>query len=80
MPSPMVGRKFGVGTIPTPDPANVTPASGLVAYRLLNPVGLAPYGLMLVQMTDASTLEIEVFPGSTASAGQFDANSHTFVR
>ena len=63
-----------------PDPANVTPASGLVAYRLLNPVGLAPYGLMLVQMTDASTLEIEVFPGSTASAGQFDANSHTFVR
>ena len=23
MPSPMVGRKFGVGTIPTPDPANV---------------------------------------------------------
>jgi len=64
-----------------PDPATVTPASGLVAYRLLNPfMSDQQYGLMLVQMTDASTLQLEVFPGSTASAGQFDANSYTFVR
>jgi hypothetical protein len=64
-----------------PLPVNVSVASGIVAYRLLR-IFDAPtqYGLMLVQMTDASTIKVEVFPGSTASTGQFDSKAFTFVR
>ncbi|MFI5243886.1 MAG: hypothetical protein ACHQQR_01590, partial [Gemmatimonadales bacterium] len=65
----------------SPRPENVSVASGLVAYHLVNPFDGGPQnGLLLVQMTDASTIKIELFPGSTASTGQFDAGAFTFVR
>ncbi|MFI5309635.1 MAG: hypothetical protein ACHQQ3_00260 [Gemmatimonadales bacterium] len=63
-----------------PQPANVSVASGLVAYRLLYTEGRTEFGLMLVQMMTDSVIRIEVFPGSSASTGQFDANVWTFVR
>jgi len=64
-----------------PRPEAVTIASGVVAYKLYSPFdpGFPPYGLMLVQMIDASTIKAEVFVGSV-SATQFDANTVTFVR
>ena len=56
----------------------------MVAYRLYYYVGtpgqIPQLGLLLVQMTDASTIKIELFPGSTAGTGQFDANASIFVR
>lgn len=65
----------------SPRPETVTPANGVVAYHLINPFDGGPQqGLLLVQMTDASTIRIELFPGSTAATGQLDANAYTFVR
>ena len=64
-----------------PRPEMVTIASGLVAYKLYSPfdAGFPPYGLLLVQMIDASTIKAEVFVGSV-SPTQFDAIAVTFVR
>jgi len=67
-----------------PRPETVTVASGMVAYRLYYYVGtpgqIPQMGLLLVQMTDASTIKVEMFPGSTAGTGQFDANAYTYIR
>jgi hypothetical protein len=64
-----------------PRPEQVTVASGLVAYRLYSIFDVAPpYGLMLVQMTNDSTIKVEVFTGTSASATQFDGREVTFVR
>jgi hypothetical protein len=65
-----------------PLPETVTVASGIVSYKLYSPFdpSFPPTGLLLVQMTDASTIKVEYFPGSSASATQFDANAVTFVR
>jgi hypothetical protein len=67
-----------------PRPETVTPASGMVAYRLYYYVGTPgqtpQLGLLLVQMTDAATIKIELFAGSTTGTGQFDANASVFVR
>jgi len=73
----------GVWTIPAdaPRPADVTPASGLVAYRLMYTGSTwLQSGLMLVQLLDDSHLRIEVFEGSQASAGAFDGNARIYVR
>ena len=64
-----------------PRPENVSVSSGIVSYRLYSPFDPGtPTGLMLVQMVSDTQIKIEVFPGSTASSGQFDANAFTFVR
>ncbi|MGH7616578.1 MAG: hypothetical protein ACREPM_05060 [Gemmatimonadaceae bacterium] len=67
--------------VSAPQPDAVTPASGVVAYRLYGIFDKHPlYGLMLVQMTDASTVKAEIFPGSTATTASFDAQAVTFIR
>ena len=65
-----------------PRPETVTPASGIVSYWLYSPFdpNFPPNGLLLVQMTDASTIKVEYFAGSNASATQFTSNAVTFVR
>lgn len=65
-----------------PRPETVTVGSGIVSYKLYSPFDpqFPPTGLLLVQMIDASTIKTEYFPGSSASATQFDANAVTFVR
>ena len=64
-----------------PRPETVTTASGIVAYKLYSPFdpGFPPYGLMLVQMIDATTVRAQVFVGNV-SATAFDAGAVTFVR
>ena len=66
----------------TPRPENVTTASGVVSYLLYSPFdsGFPPTGLMLVQMVTDSQIKVEVFPGTTTTGRQFDANAFTFVR
>jgi len=65
-----------------PRPETVTVASGIVSYKLYSPfdASFPPTGLLLVQMTDPSTIKVEYFAGSSASATQFDASAVTFVR
>ncbi|MFI5311930.1 MAG: hypothetical protein ACHQQ3_11890 [Gemmatimonadales bacterium] len=60
---------------------DVSVASGVVSYRLLNPFDVRPpYGLMVVQMVSDTQIRVEVFVGSAASSGQLDASAFTFVR
>jgi len=71
---------WGIDSTATP-PANISVASGLVAYRLYGIFDFKPlYGLMLVQMVNDSTIKVQVFPGSQATTGQFDGQVATFVR
>ncbi|MBI3504313.1 MAG: hypothetical protein HY059_05685 [Proteobacteria bacterium] len=64
-----------------PRPETVGTANGMVAYHLVNPFDGGPQnGLLLVQMVSDTQIRIELFPGSTASTGQFDTNAATFVR
>ena len=74
---------FAVDTT-APRPETVTVATGPVAYRLYYYVGtpgqIPQLGLLLVQMTDAATIKVELFPGSTAGTAQFDANAYTYTR
>jgi len=65
-----------------PRPETVTPANGIVSYKLYSGFdpNFPPTGLLLVQMTDASTIKAEYFAGSSASATQFTSNAVTFVR
>ena len=49
MPSPMVGRKFGVGAITPPDPANVK------GTRVLGISGIEPAGAGHVQVRTAAS-------------------------
>jgi hypothetical protein len=72
---------WGIDSL-APRPEIVTVASGIVSYKLYSPFDpqFPPTGLLLVQMTDASTITVEYFAGSSASATQFDASAVTFVR
>lgn len=65
-----------------PRPENVTTANGIVAYKLFSQFdrGFPPTGLVLVQLTNDSTIKVEYFAGSAASATQFDGHEFTFVR
>ena len=65
-----------------PDPADVTPATGKVAYRLYNNalrIG-AGNGLLIVQMLGDDRIQIETFPGSTATTAEFTGASLIYVR
>jgi hypothetical protein len=64
-----------------PAPESVTAASGVVSYSLYFTHDAQPrYGTLLVQMLDAATIKVELFVGTSAAAGQFDASAVTFVR
>jgi hypothetical protein len=63
-----------------PDPASVTPATGAVAYAVTPGAFGAPSGVILVQMTAASSIRIEAFPGGTSGAVSFTSNTRTYVR
>ena len=65
-----------------PRPETVTVGSGIVSYKLYSPFdpNFPSTGLLLVQMTDGSTIKVEYFAGSSASATQFGASAVTFVR
>jgi hypothetical protein len=60
-------------------PADVSTASGQVNYRLFYPDG-RPYGLMLVEMTSATQIRVEVLPGSTATSASFSSSARVYVR
>ena len=71
---------WGIDSL-APLPETVTPASGLISYKLYGPFdpNFPPSGLMLVQMLDPATIKIELFPaGSTAT--QFTSNAAVFIR
>jgi len=66
-----------------PDFASITPASGLVVYRLFStgepggPQGTQPIGSLIVQLTDGTHLKVEAI----ATAGTaFSPNARTYVR
>ena len=69
-----------------PDFAAITPASGLVTYRLLNtgepggPPGTQQLGLLLVQLLDAQHLRVEVVNTQLSSTGTFSGQAVTYVR
>lgn len=65
-----------------PRPETVTVGSGLVRYKLYSQFdpGFPPVGVLLAQMTNDSTIKVELFTGSAASATQFDGREITFVR
>jgi hypothetical protein len=65
-----------------PRPETVTPASGVVPYLLYSQFdkGFPPYGLLLVQMTNDSTITTELFVGEQTTRRQLDAGAHTFIR
>lgn len=61
----------------TPDPATVTTASGLVKYELMR----SPTAVLLVEMQDARTIQVEVFPNKTKSqVSDFTEAAQTYVR
>lgn len=71
-----------------PDPAAVSPASGVVAYQLYQkepPVSEGEgrgrlLGLMIVQMVDGTHIRVEVFPGSQAATAVFTTAAFTYTR
>ena len=63
-----------------PDPAQVSVASGKVAYRLLYLGDNSRAGLMIVQVLDEVRIKVQVFPGSTADAADFDASALVYTR
>jgi hypothetical protein len=69
-----------------PDPKDVTLATGKVAYRLANGNGFGgtpsttEEGLLIVQMQDESTIEVEAFWPSQASDASFDASAQIYTR
>lgn len=75
----------GVYAIPdaAPRPADVSQATGKVAYRLYYPhtePGGPAVGLLLVQLTAADTIRVELFPGSQALDAEFTAASYLYTR
>lgn len=72
----------GIWTIPddAPRPEEVAMASGLVRYRLLYTQSKDQSNLMLVRMFAPESIRVEVFPGATADAADFDGNAQIYVR
>ena len=70
----------------TGDFSGVTPASGVVVYRLLNtgepggPPGTSQLGLLVVQMLDPQRIRIELVPDQLARTASFSANAQFYVR
>ncbi len=70
----------------SPDFQNVTPSSGVVAYRLLNtgepggPPGTTQMGLLLVEMLDAARMRVEAVRETIATTAVFTGNAQVYVR
>ena len=65
-----------------PDFAQVSVASGKVAYRLLYLDESFPTrsGLLIVQLLDDTRIKVQVFPGSSASDGDFTSAALIYTR
>jgi hypothetical protein len=63
-----------------PDFRTVTPASGKVAFHGTPTLGLIGPSWVLVQLTDATHLTIEVFPDGPAAPTAFTATAQGYVR
>lgn len=72
----------GVLRIPStdPDPATVSMASGLVAYRGTPAQGSIAAGWMLVQMLTDERIRVEHFSGATTRPTAFTGAAHEYVR
>ena len=72
---------LGVYGVPaeTADFSTVTPASGVVTYRLLSPEGTDQQGLLIVQMVDTTHIRVEAFRGGGTSAS-FSAAARIYLR
>lgn len=72
----------GVWTIPSdaPRPETVTPANGVVTYRLLFTEGLTQSGLMLVEMLDTARIRVQVFENTQATTASFTSAAQIYVR
>jgi hypothetical protein len=70
----------------SPDFTTITPASGVVVYRLLNtgepggPPGIDQLGLLLAQLVDAGHLRLEVVNERVATAASFTGQARTYIR
>jgi hypothetical protein len=58
----------------TPDPAEVTQASGMIVYQL----NTYPASTLLVQFIDSLKIKVEVFPQTTAS--EFTEAAQIYIR
>ncbi|MBV9989074.1 MAG: hypothetical protein JO301_15450 [Chitinophagaceae bacterium] len=67
-----------------PLPAEVSMASGKIAYPLYSAGGISAdpnqRGLMIIQMIDDTHIKVETFAGSTAKDAAFDANAKIYAR
>jgi hypothetical protein len=69
-----------------PDFTAVTPASGLVIYRLLNtgepggPAGVDQLGLLLVQLIDGGHLRVEVVNDRQSATASFSGQARNYIR
>ena len=69
-----------------PDFTSVTPASGIVTFRLFptgepgGPAGTQQTGLLLVRLLDGGRLQVMAVPGTAAPAAPFDPASPLYVR
>jgi hypothetical protein len=70
----------------SPDFAAINTNSGVVTYRLLNtgepggPAGTTQVGLLLVQLTDTSHLNVEIVPDQVLMTASFSGNAKAYVR
>lgn len=75
---------MGKWAIPTdaPDPADIGVAQGLVVYPLWSPFDPIRVGTMLVQLTDASHIKVQVFTGVPAPGDvlTFDGTALIYAR
>lgn len=69
-----------------PDFASITPASGVVVYRLLyqgepgGSAGTQQSGLLIVQLTDATHLKVEVVVDQISATAAFSGSAKVYVR
>ncbi len=69
-----------------PDFVAITPASGLVVYRLLNtgepggPAGTGQLGLLLVQLVDGGHLRLEVVNDRISTTASFTGQARNYIR
>jgi hypothetical protein len=64
-----------------PDPADVSPASGKVAYQLyFVPQAQQPAGIMIVQMTADDRIQVQTFPPGTPLSADFTGAAVGYVR
>ncbi|MES2306334.1 MAG: hypothetical protein V4558_12540 [Gemmatimonadota bacterium] len=71
---------FGNIGVSDPDPATVTPASGVVGYQIRRPGATETYGWMLVQMTAADRIKVEFFLGASSRPADFTAAAQEYLR